>query len=56
LKKNKWIDDIGIDAMEAKIKTIVEESIAFAEESPYPAVEELYNDVYVQTDYPFIKE
>ena len=56
LKKNKWIDDKGVEAMEAKIKTIVEESITFAEESPYPAVEELYKDVYVQTDYPFIKE
>lgn len=56
LKKNKWIDDKGIEDMEAKIKTIVEESIAFAEESAYPAVEELYNDVYVQHDYPFIKE
>src|ERR1700744_6362978 len=56
LKKNKWIDDKGVEAMEAKIKAIVEESIAFAEESPYPSVEELYHDVYVQTDYPFIKE
>ncbi len=56
LKKNKWIDDKGIEAMEAKIKAIVEESIAFAEESPYPAAEELYHDVYVQNDYPFIKE
>jgi pyruvate dehydrogenase E1 component alpha subunit len=56
LKKNKWIDDAGIEKMEAKIRAIVEESIAFAEESPYPAAEELYHDVYVQKDYPFIKE
>jgi len=34
----------------------VEESVEFAENSPYPAAEELYQDVYIQTDYPYIKE
>ena len=56
LKKNKWIDDAGIEKMEANVKEIVEESIKFAEASPYPDKEELYKDVYVQNDYPFIKE
>ncbi|MGZ4036948.1 MAG: thiamine pyrophosphate-dependent enzyme, partial [Bacteroidia bacterium] len=56
LKANKWIDDAGIEAMEAKIKAIVDESVKFAEESPYPDASELYHDVYAEQDYPFIME
>lgn len=56
LKKNGWLDDAGIEMMETKVKAIVDESVKFAEESPYPAAEELYKDVYVQHDYPYIKE
>lgn len=56
MKKNKWIDDAGIEAMEAKIKAIVAESEKFAEESPFPDPSELYKDVYVQQDYPYITE
>lgn len=56
LKKNKWITDKEIEKMEEKIKAQVDESVKFAEESPYPTVDELYKDVYVQKDYPYIKE
>jgi pyruvate dehydrogenase E1 component alpha subunit len=56
LKKNKWINDAEIDAIDEKIKAIVEESVRFAEESPYPDASELYKDVYVQDDYPYIIE
>jgi pyruvate dehydrogenase E1 component alpha subunit len=56
LKKNNWIDDAGIEAMEEKIKAIVNESVQFAEESPYPEPDELYKDVYSEPDYPYIKE
>ena len=56
LKKNSWIDDAGIEAIEAKVKALVDESVQFAEESPFPDPEELYNDVYLEKDYPFIKE
>lgn len=56
LKKNGWIDDAGIEMMETKVKAIVEESVKFAEESPYPTPDELYKDVYVQADYPYIRE
>jgi pyruvate dehydrogenase E1 component alpha subunit len=54
LKKNKWIDDAGVEAMEAKIKAIVDESVQFAEESPFPDPSELYHDVYMDKDYPYI--
>lgn len=56
IKKNKWIDDKGVEAMEAKIKALVDESVKFAEESPYPDASEIYHDVYTQTDYPYIKD
>jgi pyruvate dehydrogenase E1 component alpha subunit len=56
LRSNKWIDDAGVEAMEAKIKAIVEESVQFAEESPFPTAEELYKDVYMQEDYPYIMD
>jgi len=56
LKKNNWIDDTGIEAMEAKIKAMVDESVQFAEESPYPDADELYKDVYAEPGYPYIIE
>jgi pyruvate dehydrogenase E1 component alpha subunit len=56
LKANKWIDDAGIEAMEAKIKALVDESVQFAEESPYPTPDELYKDVYHDTNYPYIMD
>jgi len=47
----KWFED-----MEEKIKGVVEESVKFSEESPWPEASELYTDVYVEHDYPFIKD
>lgn len=56
IKDNKWLSDNEIEDINAWVKNEVEEAIKFAEESPYPEAEELYKDVYVQEDYPFIKE
>jgi pyruvate dehydrogenase E1 component alpha subunit len=56
LKKNKWITDAEIEATEAKTKAQVEDCIKFAEESPYPDPSELYKDVYMQKDYPYIMD
>ncbi len=47
-------DDLAV--LDAKIKQQVDDSVKFAEESPYPPAEEAYHDVYVQADYPFIME
>jgi len=54
LKSNKWITEQEIEAIDEKIKATIEESVQFAEDSPYPEVDELYKDVYVQADYPYI--
>lgn len=43
-------------AIDAKIKVQVEESVQFAEESPWPKPEEAFEDIYVQADYPFLRE
>jgi pyruvate dehydrogenase E1 component alpha subunit len=56
LVANKWIDDAGIEAAEARVKALVDESVQFAEESPYPEPEELYKDVYAEPNYPYINE
>jgi pyruvate dehydrogenase E1 component alpha subunit len=56
IKENNWLTENEIQEIIDWVKTEVEESITFAENSPYPAAEELYKDVYMQEDYPYIKE
>lgn len=54
--KKKWATEKELEAMEDKIMAEVNESVEFAENSPFPAPEDLYADVYQQEDYPFIIE
>ncbi len=56
IKKNKWASDNDIEAIEKKVEDTVAEAVKFGEDSPYPTVDELYKDVYTQTDYPYIME
>lgn len=56
IRKNNWLSETEIDAVENEIKTIVDDSVKFAEESPLPPAEELYKDVYLQEDYPYVKD
>lgn len=56
IRKNKYATEQEIVAIEERVKQQVEESVKFAEDSPFPAAEDLYKDVYVQADYPFIRE
>ena len=46
LLESKTITQGNIEAIEAKIKSEIEEAIAFAEKSPMAEMEELFNDVY----------
>ncbi len=39
-----------------RIEAEIEDAVRFAEESPFPDPEELYEDVYVQPDYPFMMD
>jgi len=54
LLQMNYATEAELETIEEKIKGIVTESVEFAEKSPYPANEELYRDVYLQPDYPFI--
>ncbi len=56
LKKHNWITDAEVEATEKKIKDLIDDAVKFAEESPYPDASELYKDVYMQEDYPYIMD
>tara|TARA_B100001287_G_C22684946_1_gene532755 strand:+ start:161 stop:1204 length:1044 start_codon:yes stop_codon:yes gene_type:complete len=56
IKENKWLKDSEITEIDEWVKNEVKESVEFAEKSPYPEAKELYEDVYTQKDYPYIKE
>lgn len=53
---NKIASEEELDAIDLKIKGQVDESVKFAEESPWPKPEEAFQDVYAQADYPFVME
>ena len=48
------MSETDIEAAEQKVEDIVNESVKFGEDSPYPTPDELYKDVYTQSDYPYI--
>jgi pyruvate dehydrogenase E1 component alpha subunit len=45
-----------LEEIDNAIKNRVAESVEFAEKSPYPTADELYKDVYVQQDYPYVRD
>lgn len=56
LLKNKYATEKDIEKINEKIKQHVAECVQFAEESKYPDPSEIYKDVYVQQDYPYIMD
>lgn len=56
LKTDFNVSDEEIEAINEKVKHTVDESVQFAEDSPWPDDDELLKDVYVQQDYPFITD
>lgn len=54
--EKKYADEDWFKEVEAEVKKTVDNSVKFAEESPFPSVDELYKDIYVQEDYPFIMD
>lgn len=53
--KKKYATQAELDAIEENIIQIVNESVTFSENSPWPEVSELFTDVYTQADYPFLQ-
>lgn len=54
LLKKKYMSEAKIKEMEEAIKQEVLASVEFSEASAWPDTSELYTDVYLQEDYPFI--
>ncbi|HRP32065.1 MAG TPA: pyruvate dehydrogenase (acetyl-transferring) E1 component subunit alpha [Agriterribacter sp.] len=59
--KNKLINSFqvseqDIEVINERVRQEVDESVRFAEESPWPSDDELLKDVYQQQDYPFIMD
>jgi pyruvate dehydrogenase E1 component alpha subunit len=56
IKKSKYATEKELEEIANRVKDLVEESVQFAEESPFPEASELFTDVYEQEDYPYIVE
>lgn len=56
IRENKFATEAEIEAINEKVKAEVDESVQFAEESPYPDADEVYKDIYVENDYPYIMD
>jgi pyruvate dehydrogenase E1 component alpha subunit len=54
IEENKIVADEEIKAINERVDKAVEESVKFAEESPWPNDDEVLKDVYVDKNYPFI--
>ena len=53
---NKYADEQWFEEIGQKVKAIVDESVKFAEESPWPDPSEIFIDVYAEPNYPFIQD
>ena len=56
IRENNYATEAEIEAINEKVKAVVEESVEFAENSPWPDESEVYKDIYTQEDYPFIMD
>jgi pyruvate dehydrogenase E1 component alpha subunit len=56
IRANKYATEKQLEAIQAKIKKQIEDAIKFAEESPLPEPEAMYEDIYAEPNYPFIKD
>lgn len=54
IKENNWATDEEIEEIDNRVRDMVKECEQFAEESPYPDKNVMYDVVYAQEDYPFL--
>jgi pyruvate dehydrogenase E1 component alpha subunit len=54
IRENNLADEARIEQINETVKATVDDAVEFAENSPYPDDSELYKDIYLQEDYPFI--
>ena len=56
IQKNKYATKEELAAIDKRVNEKVEASVKFAEESPWPSDDEVYKDIVMQQDYPFITD
>lgn len=56
IQTNEWATEAEIEAINEKVRLQVEECVQFAEDSPWPDDAELYKDIYVDENYPYITD
>jgi pyruvate dehydrogenase E1 component alpha subunit len=56
IMEGKWATEEQIQEINQWVEDEVAESVKFAEESPWPDDSEVYKDVYIQENYPFITD
>jgi pyruvate dehydrogenase E1 component alpha subunit len=54
IKENNYATDEEIETIDERVKDLVAECEKFAEDSPYPDLNVMYDVVYAQEDYPFL--
>ena len=54
IMENSYATKEAIEEIDERVKDLVEECATFAEESAFPEVQQLYDVVYEQENYPFI--
>jgi pyruvate dehydrogenase E1 component alpha subunit len=56
IKENNLVSDDEINAINHRVEEAVNESVRFAEESPWPDDDEVLKDIYMDKDYPYITD
>jgi pyruvate dehydrogenase E1 component alpha subunit len=54
--ENKWATEAEIKKIDKRVKDLVDECEKFADESPYPDKNIMFDAVYEQEDYPFLSD
>lgn len=56
IRENNLATEEQITEINDKVKMTVDDAVEFAENSPWPDENELYKDIYLQADYPFVTD
>jgi pyruvate dehydrogenase E1 component alpha subunit len=56
INENKYATAEELEAIQEKVRLSVEDSVEFAENSPWPNDDELYKDIYTDENYPYITD
>lgn len=54
--EKKFAKAEDLEAIEERVKSLINEAVKFAEESPFPDSKDLYKSVYSTENYPFIND